>query len=831
MFYGFTEEAYLKNDCFQDESFSDAIAPLPVNCETEKDDMLLLTMQLSRPNSINLENTQESNTNINNRDTQNSSLQSVGCFCALLTWLFSLARESKGICSNYEKVRSSVSETDMFIPFTVTSMQQTVLQEELIIHVAVSPAYPVVFLKEQFLKQKKKSKSGQGNAKNVFYQVVNKFLNSMKLSDVVDWNCAIVANEIFENHIYSLRLPDCTLSSLLRISGDKRQTLHLFDSLPGFFWHTINQQESNLSSEDFEAYLEHFDCDSHSGYENVLCLVDEEIYAKRHKMYHLLLKITQMQFDICGLRLLNPTIEQLESSVHYHQFKDFSKYAKEKSVHVPVLALALRGHNAFNKWTYTVGHLNPVLARITEPKSLTAIFGSGSNCFIYVPRNHSRQELVKYFGTRMESTQSVNTKENRFYSKYRQSAIGCADGDKVPNSKSNKRSKETDGAAEDVIASPPKMLCAVLQSNILLLISPLVPFHLSGHIISLCQEFGFDFRGLKRSFIDQRCAQVANIPNKYCASFFQNEDPKPATCIRLSAENASSHSWMLINNIFNSLWTHLTSRIEPEFKDRLFHVAKESPAILQVLGGDFESLPNHITTGSLPRSIEEFHSDTYSESFCVVCFVGKSELSSIGFEIGRLSDSVYEKRSAPQYDWQRTTAYSCEQIELVGLKYRSKLTKSQSRELTVFEVGDPNYSPSLEFLSSNPCIALCLRALNVYERIMKLYNIDSKGVAAVLPSKAFKSVTRFMSYDTRETYRLMKLFFDDSELFADNSMRTTTTHRPSELPTRVLKVTRPNSASFSKQSKAGVKDAMINVKTESIYSSILSGVLQLLHFW
>jgi len=271
----------------------------------------------------------------------------------------------------------------------------------------------------------------------------------------------------------------------------------------------------------------------------------------------------------------------------------------------------------------------------------------------------------------------------------------------------------------------------------------------------------------------------------------------------------------------------LTWQVEPQFKKNLFYIAKETPANIQVLGGDFESLPNLISTGSLPRSIEDFPTDQYSESICVVCFVGSSELSQIGFEIGRLSNLVYENKSAPQYDWHRTTAYTCEELELVGVKYRSKLTKSQSRELTIFEVGDPNYSASVQFLSSNPCVALCVRGMNVYERVMKLFNIDSKGVSAVLPSKAFKSVTRFMSYDTRETYRLMKLFFDDVDLIADNRMRKTKNHTSSEFATRVVKVSKPSvlGSGSGKGNKSDSKQSggVISVKLESVYSSILSG--------
>ena len=775
---------------------------------------------MNKPNGINIESISELHSH--QKDEPNNSMQSIGCFCAVLTWLLSLAKSTKDIYTSYQKVRSSSTDSDFYVPFSTVSMQQTVLQSELIVHVAICPAYPISFLRDHFLKTKKKPKAGQGSNKNIFYQIVSKFLSSVKLQDVIDWDTDLIASRVLENHVYKPRISDCLLSSIISISGDKKQSIHLFDSLPGFFWHTINNPECLLKISDFDVYLTEFDSESASySTENAVCLVDEEIYGDRIKMYHLLMKLLHMQLDLSGLRLLHPTVDQLENSVHYHQFKDFSKYGTDKNTQVSVLALALRGHNAFNKWNCVVGHLNPVLAKITEPNSLTAMFGSDSSCYIYVPRNHSRQEFVKYFGTRLDVSSSVNTKECRFYSK-----LNTSSDVKVEKPKSHK--DMTESSSDDVIASPPSMLCAVIHSYIILIISPLVPFQISGYILSVCQEYGFEFRGLRRSFMDHKTSHVMGIPNSSFGCFFQNDKPEPATCIRLSGENASSHCWMLINNIYNQLWGRLSWRIDPEFKNKLFFCVNETAAVIQCLGGDFESSPNHLSTGSLPRYIDDYETDIYTESLCVVCFVGKAELRSIGFELGKLSNLVYESRFSPQYDAPRSTTFSCEEMEILGIKYRTKLTKSQSRELTVFEVGDPSYSASLEFLSNNPCVTVCVRGLNVFEKVKKVFSIDSKGVAAVLPSHAFKNLTRFMSYNTKETYKLMKLFFDDSELFSDDAMRTTLSHKPCGVETRAVKLAKLgqlDSQGRGKQAKQDLKGSVLTVKVESIYSTILAGVL------
>ena len=98
-------------------------------------------------------------------------------------------------------------------------------------------------------------------------------------------------------------------------------------------------------------------------------------------------------------------------------------------------------------------------------------------------------------------------------------------------------------------------------------------------------------------------------------------------------------------------------------------------------------------------------------------------------------------------------------------------------------------------------------------------------MAAVLPYGGHKDVTRFMSYDQSESYKTMKLFFNDSELFADDSCRETALHYPTTSCTRTVRLTGPNSSAVAK-GKAGSavqKGAPESVETESIYSTILSG--------
>ena len=775
---------------------------IPLDASSKFEDLLLLTVKLDSPNLISLKAT--------NGEFKPNNLKhfqySWGCFHALISWILSLSCEEDGVEKSYEKIRSSVTESDLYVPFKVVSLQQGVIHNELVIQIVAAPRYPISFLRENYF-FRKKQKNAPGNKGSIFMQIVTKFLNSFRMCDVIDWSTLKCSREIFPKLVHPPAIPDCILSSLITISGDKQQTLNTFDVLPSHFWHTVNFAQSGSSNVPEIQNVETHVCLENP--ETILCLIDQGLYSKPHAVYSLFLSIAKLQLNVSGLRLLHPYCLQLESSVQYHQFNDLSKFSGHKD-QVPVLALALRGFNAFNRFSEIVGPMNPPLARITHSSSLTAKYGNETCCFICVPKNRRRAELLKYFGGRVMAGQSLNTRECQFYSKF------VRDVEKIDSQKkSPMESIATD--SEESLVLPPNMLCAVEPLTFLLIVQPMIPVQYAAFIISVCTDVGLKFTGFKRCLIDSK---ISNITGIEVAASANSKKCEPAMFIRLFGENSHAHLYMLQNNLYAYLRFQMGDIASP---DNLFYICHQSSALTQCIGGDFDSLPNQLNSNSLPSQLTDQCNDLFSESICIACFVGTDEMENIGITIGQATNCIFAQLSTPQYTAKKLHKRVSDNLELLGIKYFRKMSKLQAREVTVFEVGDRSYGPSLDFLTSNECVVICVRAKNAFERVKKVFNIDSQGVAAFLPYGGYKDVTRFMGYDINETYKLMKLFFDDAELFADDSCRETLVHYPEKKCTRIVRLKGATANSSANKSKSGQKAVVETVEIESIYATILSG--------
>ena len=501
-------------------------------------------------------------------------VSNTACQCKFIsvynTRFVSLSCAKETVEDSYKKLRSSVTQTDLYLPFTVVSLQQRVLQKELIVQIAVAPAYPIAVLRENYF-PRKKQKNLPGNKGSIFNQIVSKFLSSFKLCDVIDWSTLKCAHELLPDLVHAPAIPDCFLSSLVLISGDKQQTLNTFDILPGHFWHTINYSQSGVAGHSFPDIE---DPETHVCLENpetVLCLVDKGLYAKPHAVYSLFLSIAQLQLNVSGLRLLHPYGLQLESSTQYHQFNDMSTFSDPKG-QIPVLALALRGYNAFNRFSDIVGPMNPPLARITHSSSLTAKFGNETCCFICVPKNRRRAELLKYFGGRVNAGQSLNTRECQFHSKF------VKDMEKTLSECQQKSiSENLVTNSEETLVVPPSMLCASEPLSFILVVLPAIPVRFAGFIISVCTELGLKFTGFRRCFIDSKLSNLIGVEPSNVAN---SGKPEPAMFIRLVGENNHAHLYMLKNNLYSYLRLKLGQGCEKNnpfvaIKFRLLQIKRE----------------------------------------------------------------------------------------------------------------------------------------------------------------------------------------------------------------------------------------------------------------
>ncbi|CAG2255348.1 unnamed protein product [Mytilus edulis] len=755
------ENREIQKEKFQDKEASYEPAPRTLPPTLGQDHKcLLLTIHLSSNGEIIL-----------HRGKSRSADTGVGLsasYTVLLSWLLSLVPHDFTFLQKEE-------EDNTPLPFYVLGLQQECMDEQLCLQVAV--AAPRDYDKQMNLKTKKSKVKDEMKGCTAFQHFITKFLSTNTLHSVCPWLVDMVSVEVpcsqVDNttekptYVYRPPLPNITtkpLSTFIQVNPDQQAAQKVFNSSVGFFWQTIDSEEAF--------------CDQNVGEVNydtqvTMSLIYRKIFYDPRAMMGICNRILQEGLDLAGVRLLYPTSELISLASGPSVSNDNSQTDVLNSIG-PVLAISLRGTFARSIWLDAVGPSDPVLARRTDPNSLCALFGGESRdeCLLFCPRNASRvqTELSRWFGGRVPPGGSVDV--GTPYTRRDTYRSGS------PKGRKGRKSSLSDTKDNDINATihrPPAALTATTKNDIFLVLSPHVPPKCMGIVLSTCQRRGYQIRGVRRSKLNTKKANLLGISGEtvptFCPGALHNdvvtdqckhiESVYPCTLILLQKENASHGVASLIEACMVQLTLQgVMGTIQQQASiylssKHMFHAARYSDSLLSQLGGDFSKCFDFDVQVNPSCILPKLYTNPEVEQIVVLLLLGNQILKSCGLFIGKLLHMVPYSKTV-------TVLPLKEGFELLGIKWVPSLSISQAKDVTPYEVGDRGWKENLHTLTTEPALVLVLRGINAFKRMEQ-----------VIPRPDPKSghMDYLMSRTAEEAYSFTRAFYTDKELYGDPHSR------------------------------------------------------------
>lgn len=510
--------------------------------------------------------------------------------------------------------------------------------------------------------------------------------------------------------------------------------------------------------------------------------------------------------DLAGLRIIyDMKVDDLSGSQNESQ----SKGRNGSNV---TLAFAIRAPDAVYRWLDLVGPEDCNLAKITDPNSIIAKFGSPQhevlNC-IRTPYLASAT-LSKWFGGRAcLKTGSV---------------LGISD----PRTKHERRKRqrvrfsESECESEDGLLSPavdvtfPPLVsnrpCLITQpyTKILLVVAPLIPPSLYGTVFSTCSRLGYDVLGMKRMRLNSKRANAFHIPKLFISNFTPSSTPPspevvdfvthplstehaqfappyPSIFLHLGMENALLHSIPLKQAIFADLAATLEGnsclkentniQLKESCPKSLLHVMEVSQEVSKVVGSF--SLSTNISS-SLPH----LHEDRQETGMLTdeLCFVAIPQCASIP-KLVAFFNSVYQIKPAKKLSEngnEKHSSFSTSSLisdsdreelggyELLGVKVVPQLTRFYAKRLCPLSSTDPLYQQATQMLCDVPATLLLFRGMDCNRRLSSLIKQQSsQSKTSLCGSTQQPELEIIISKNYEEAFNLSCVFFSDKELFVD----------------------------------------------------------------
>ena len=355
-----------------------------------------------------------------------------------------------------------------------------------------------------------------------FRQSVLRFLTKHTLHSVCPWLSNMVSSEVSginkspldgagpNQSTYRPPLPSVTsrpLSTFIQINPDKQAAQKMFGIPLGFFWHTLENEET-----EFEQNLNNKDIFYET--QNTMSLVYKGIYREPSAMMAIFNRVLQEGLDLAGVRLLYPTTDLMniiggKASDQPNHSPDHADQLQLINKIGPILAVTLRGTFARTVWLDSVGPADPVLARRTDPNSLSALYGGNSRdqTLLFTPRNAARVqcEITRWFGGRVPANGVIDVGTDR---PVKQQDRGGRRAKKVNFSDGRDHRATSDDVTMLPGTRPPATLTATIRSDIFVVFSPLVPVRCLGLLLATCQRRGYQIHGIKRLHLNTRRANL-----------------------------------------------------------------------------------------------------------------------------------------------------------------------------------------------------------------------------------------------------------------------------------------------------------------------------------
>ena len=492
-----------------------------------------------------------------------------------------------------------------------------------------------------------------------------------------------------------------------------------------------------------------------------------------------------------------------------------------------VLALALRGPDAVYRCMELLGPEDFSLAKVTNPTSIIARFGSPDSMPVYSIRTPFRvpAALSKWFGGRAcLETGSV---------------LGMTD----PQTRRERRKRqrvrfsESEIESEDNLPPPPvadlsfpllvpnrPLLLVVPYSQILLVVSPLLPPSSYSSIFASCGHLGYDISAVKRVRLNSKRIAGLGISPTYVSHFTPssvppspsftdlhphplsseytcNTPPLPSLLLLLGRENALVHSCGLKLAILEGLKKALQLNPQLEVEVSLdkpvvafLHAIPYTPERLKTVGS-LTSIASIATSPfSLPQLDPEWEreGERYGEEIAFLAVAGCSELSravetlrSVFSLRGEHSSTERgAEKAAEGSGWEDEDRENESQtlggFELLGMKLIPQLLRFHAKHLCPVSTSDQLYQRAIHQLSDSPTLLLVLRGIAANRRLCQLLKPKPTRCSSCPSSSSLSSLSLLLSDSLSQAVRFAAMFFSDKELFCDAHRWTLTTFAPSK---------------------------------------------------
>ncbi|XP_039348466.1 uncharacterized protein C16orf71 homolog isoform X2 [Mauremys reevesii] len=718
-------------------------------------------------------------------------LTAASIYQALVTWLLSLTMTDPNkvkscpdpaqlevIGENPFEVPPSKVKGGLKAPFQVLGLQQVWREDGLALYACLIPAEESPAQNSTKIRKHKAKEALRGTS--IFYQQMSTYLSHTWLPNVIWWSRELTSR--LQNQLYPLlpEIPAVRLNCITAINPDPKAVEKAFAMPAGFYWQTVETDEKYFpNSSDIGASA---DIDT----EVAVALLFETLLRTPLAVHHMLQLILSSGLDICGLRLLYPQHSELLASTD----KLPSAYAPEAGKAPPVLALGLRGPKARSTLQDIIGPSDPQLASMTDCGSINAIYcRSQAEPLAYLPHTDSRvhRELCLLFGGRACCDEVLHVGVQNPACKYNKSRP------QSPSSNRANADQERADLQDMALSRPPATLVSTTKGDVILVVSPAVPPHAYGDVISTCTQRGFTLQGIKQLRLSPKRAIMLSMTTSQMAVFCPNKTSSPpdrrssreelpaeprlhCLILLLRKENAGHHVPAFVKGLMNELAERgllgeVRSNLPPsaELEPALcIHVAPYTDSLLQTLGGNLSAVPDSCNVPLDLLCHRTYALDPEMEQVVILTLIGKEAMKSAGHLLCQILHPGFQKQAQnPGLD---------PGFELLSLKWLPHLTRSQAKEVTPFEVGDTSWQRSINMLMSSPALICALRRVNAFgvlaETLKKLMLLGDK------PSTNTSDLQRVMALTPEMAFRQAVLFFTEKEFIPDCKRRPAMKYLP-----------------------------------------------------
>jgi len=644
-------------------------------------------------------------------------------------------------------IKLAVGETTYSeIPFLVTGIKQTMFNSRPAIVIAVATV----------------SNNDTTETMTDFSELLS-WLNTSTLEWIAEKTGTEVPHVILETVCDEDNLLACPLSDIISLTEDVSQFF-----LPiSFYWEKLDKEDStNLSVP--------------NNIETTVAVIHQNWLGNVKFIFSVLDLVASFGLDLAGMRLVHET--------------DCGPCEDVKQTDL-ALALAIRGPHAINRWVEAVGPGDHELAKVTDPNSLSAVYGNSENEMMWFARNTHKAlyALAKYFGGRA----CVKTK----------AIFGINDAATKAEKRKWQRVRFADSPkCESVEPSTPTTptivpcLFAANQTKIILTVSPKVPPSQYSDVFSACDQSGYQVCGIKRMRLNPKRARMLSLssddkmdnftpsspsknfkgspisPLSPMSPFADNPPPPmPSLILILSRENAVYHSSLLSTCLEDKLAVHFKTTNNASLLSEL-RIAPYSDAVLSTIKS-FTEVPAkpHFSSSKLASMKKSTESIVpFKEELSVVCFSQDCNIQKLvtGLKLVfgcKVDSSDREDPIEFQLDFDEQT-YKVEMqrdllgsFELLGIKWLPKLDRQALQETKSLD-------NLLEFLQKGttvtnffmqPFVAVIFRGINASERIKKLF----------VEASSFQHSPILLTVNNISGLQLASLLFASKELFPDFDTR------------------------------------------------------------